>query len=188
MADNMSVTTARHTSVPLSDELDTKLVEFLLNEHQPILIGVLILMGTVIISANRCIVVTSAGGLFTDIDILWVQWPSIRLRRSWRNEYRFLYSSFTPIFFERLVTHSQLPSVIDIIPKSCILKILLKMKRRPFLVLFFTLSLSLVRFTPPSLSFSVVLAFYKNLRTKMWPVLYMTLSACDLVGGVAGTS
>ena len=47
--DNIS----KSTPVPLGEEMDTKTVEFLLSDNQSYLIVLLILMGTVIIIANR---------------------------------------------------------------------------------------------------------------------------------------
>ena len=34
--------------------------------------------------------------------------------------------------------------------------------------------------------FSVVLMFYKNQMTKMWPVLYVTVASCDHICGMSG--
>ena len=49
LQDNIS----RGTQVPMGEEMDTKTVEFLLSDNQSYLIVLLLLMGTVIIIANR---------------------------------------------------------------------------------------------------------------------------------------
>ena len=49
LLDNIS----RSTQVPMGEEMDTKTVEFLLSDNQSYLIVLLLLMGTVIIIANR---------------------------------------------------------------------------------------------------------------------------------------